>query len=238
VEVKYYERPDGALDRMAFTLTGDAGCEEGAGVACFGSLHNKTYIPASPGVAATPYYKQSFLGWMAYNRFWFDKDRYAVTAGGGYVNNPGRYLVLLPSINGATASTGSAYFPENPGQPFHGEDGTFTYDFMPRQFITYRVDYGYRHSDVPYWAGRGGSTPPGSVNAAIGNPGDFTCTNGTVSTDSGLGYTAYPSVNYATEYAMNIKAATQACSLMGYSLWMPDLRRDEQKIIFAILIKW
>ena len=238
VELKYYERPDAALDRMAFTLTGDAGCEEGAGVACFGSLHNKTYIPASSGIPAMPYYKQSFLGWMAYNRFWFDKDRYAVTAGGGYVNNPGRYLVLLPSINGATASTGSAYFPENPGQPFHGEDGTFTYDFMPRQYITYRVEYGYRHSDVPYWAGRGGSTPPGSVNAPIGNPGDFTCTNGTLSTDSGLGYTAYPGVNYATEYAMNIKAATQACSLMGYNLWMPDLRRDEQKIIFAILIKW
>jgi hypothetical protein len=91
---------------------------------------------------------------------------------------------------------------------------------------------------VPYWAGRGGSTPSGSVNAPIGYPGDFTCTNGTSSVDSGLGFAAYPGVNYATEYAMNIKAATQARSLMGYNLWMPDLRRDEQKVIFAILIEW
>ncbi|MGA2217167.1 MAG: outer membrane beta-barrel protein [Terracidiphilus sp.] len=238
VQMKYYERSDAALDRMAFTLTGDAGCEEGAGVACLGSLHSKTYIPASAGTAATPYYQQSFLGWMAYNRFWFHKDRYALTMGGGAVNNPGRYLVLLPSINGANASTGNAYFPEDPGQPFHGEDGTFTYDFMPRQFITYRVEYGYRHSDVPYWAGRGGSTPPGSVNAPIGNPGDFVCSNGTSSVDSGLGYTAYQGMNYASQYAKNISSAIQACSQLGYSLWMPDMRRDEQKIIFAILVKW
>jgi len=238
-ELKYYDKPDSMLNRMAFSITADAGCEEGAGVACMGSAGHKIYIPASSGVAATPIYKQSFLGWMTYNRWWFDKDRYAVTAGGGYVNNPGRYLVLLPPINGATAVTGSAYFPEDPGQPYHGEDGTITYDFMPRQFITYRVEYGYRHSDVPYWAGRGGSTPPGgNTIQSIGNPGDFTCTNGSSSVDSGLGYTPFPGMNYAQQYAANIKAATQACNALGYSLWQPDMRRDEQKIIFAILVKW
>jgi len=36
-----------------------------------------------------------------YNRFWFDNDRYGLTLGGGKINNPGRYLVLLPPINGA-----------------------------------------------------------------------------------------------------------------------------------------
>ena len=48
--------------------------------------------------------KQSFLGAMVYNRFWFDHDRFGVTLGGGAINNPGRYLVLLPPINGATAA--------------------------------------------------------------------------------------------------------------------------------------
>jgi hypothetical protein len=33
---------------------------------------------------------------MAYNRFWLKQDKYGLTMGGGYVNNPGRYLVLLP----------------------------------------------------------------------------------------------------------------------------------------------
>ncbi|MGA3132123.1 MAG: outer membrane beta-barrel protein [Terracidiphilus sp.] len=110
-ELKYWDKPDKTLDKMAFSITADAGCEEGAGVACMGSAGHKIYVPASPGVAATPYYKQSFLGWMTYNRFWFDKDRYGLTFGGGYVNNPGHNLVLLPPINGATAVTGSAYFP-------------------------------------------------------------------------------------------------------------------------------
>ncbi|HZD93324.1 MAG TPA: porin, partial [Candidatus Sulfotelmatobacter sp.] len=50
--------------------------------------------------------KQSFLGYMIYNRLWFHKDLYALTLGGGAINNPGRYLVLLP-INGATAFSGT-----------------------------------------------------------------------------------------------------------------------------------
>ena len=239
-ELKYFDKPDyQGLDKMAFSLTADAGCEEGSGVACMGSAGHKIFASGTP---PTPYYKQSFLGWMGYNRFWFDKDRYAMTVGGGQINNPGRYLVLLPPINGATAVTGSAYFPEDPGQPYKGDDATFTYDFMPRQFITYRIEYGYRHSNVPYWAGRGGSTPPGgATNAAVGSPADFTCTSGSSSVDSGLGYTAYPGVSYATQYAMNIQSASQVCAARtdGFTtLWMPDLRRDEQKIIFAILVKW
>ena len=32
------------------------------------------------------------------------------------MNNPGRYLALVPPINGATAVTGTPYFTENPGR--------------------------------------------------------------------------------------------------------------------------
>jgi hypothetical protein len=241
-ELKYFDRPDAKyLDKMALSITGDAGCEEGSGVACFGSAGHKIFAPASGSTAATPYYKQSFLGWMGYNRFWLDKDKYGLTLGGGYVNNPGRYLVLLPPINGATAVTGSAYFPEDAGQPYHGEDGTITWDYMPKQYITFRTEYGYRHSDVPYWAGRGGSTPPGGVtSASIGSPADFTCTNGASSADSGIGYTALPGMTYAQQYAANIAAAKKVCAANpSYpQLWQPDMRRDEQKLIFAILVKW
>ena len=42
---------------------------------------------------------------MLYNRVWFHRDLYAMTLGGGRINNPGRYLDLLPPINGATASS-------------------------------------------------------------------------------------------------------------------------------------
>jgi hypothetical protein len=241
VEVKYYDHPDNLLDKMALSLTGDAGCEQGQGVACSGSANHKIFIPATPTSPATPYYKQSFLGWMAYDRNWFMHDRYALTIGGGRINNPGRYLVLVPATNGATALTGTAYFPENPGQPFHGTDSTITWDFMPREYITFRTEYGYRHSDVPYWAGRGGSTPPGgSENTSIGSPSDFTCTNGTTSVDSGIGYTSMPGLSYSKEYAANVAAAKAACAAIpSYpNLWQPDMRRDEQKITFAILVKF
>jgi len=32
-------------------------------------------------------------------------------------------------------------------------DGTVTFDYMPSQFITFRLEESYRYSDVPYWTG-------------------------------------------------------------------------------------
>ena len=97
---------------IAFSFTGDMGCEHGGGVSCAGDS------------AKGP--KQSFLGFMVYNRFWFHKDLYALTIGGGEINNPGRYLVLLPPINGATAISGTPYFTENPGDPYKAWDVSAT----------------------------------------------------------------------------------------------------------------
>jgi hypothetical protein len=155
IQVKYYDNPGHTLDKMAFTLTGDAGCESGGGVSCFGDTKNGP--------------KQSFLGFMAYNRFWFHKDLFAVTLGGGEINNPGRYLVLLPPINGATAASGTPYFTENPGDPFKAWDATTTFDYMPSQYITFRWEYNHRAANVPYFSGSGGITPPGGNSGALGS---------------------------------------------------------------------
>ena len=152
IQVMYYYHPDRMLDRMAFSLTGDMGCEHGGGVSCAGDS------------AKGP--KQSFLGFMVYNRFWFHKDIYALTLGGGRINNPGRYLVLLPPINGATAASGTPYFTENPGDPFKAWDVSATVDYMPSQYITFRMEYNHRAANVPYFSGPGGITPAG------GNTGD------------------------------------------------------------------
>ena len=155
VEYKYYDRPTAFISKAAATLTGDAGCESGGGVSCFGN--GKT----GP--------KQSFLGFMAYNRLWFDRDRYALTLGGGRINNPGRYLVLLPPINGATAASGTPYFTENPGDPFKAWDASVTADYMPSQYFTYRLEYNHRAANVPYFSGPGGVTPPGGNTGAAGS---------------------------------------------------------------------
>src|SRR6266849_3862739 len=155
IQIKYYDKPENFLDKMAFSLTGDMGCEHGGGVSCAGNS------------AKGP--KQSFLGYMVYNRLWFDRDKYAVTLGGGQINNPGRYLVLLPPINGATAASGTPYFTENPGDPYKAWDVSGTFDWMPSQYITFRWEYNYRAANVPYFSGPGGVTPSSCPTPVLGN---------------------------------------------------------------------
>jgi Putative beta-barrel porin-2, OmpL-like. bbp2/Carboxypeptidase regulatory-like domain len=217
VEVKYYDHPDRPIDMMAFSVTGDLGCEYGGGVSCFGR-------------ANAP--KQQFIGAMAYDRMQFKKDHFGFTVGGGFLNNPGRYLTLLPPINGADAVSGSPYFTANPGNKFHGIDGTVTFDYMPSQFITFRAEVGYRHSDVPYWTGRGGITPPGAVAGTNGAPADYVCANGA---SSGIGSSG--SIN------ADLPSVEAVCSpLTGKSglssVWFPDLRRDQLVNIFAVMVKF
>jgi hypothetical protein len=130
---------------------------------------------------------------MAYNRLWFDKDLFALTLGGGKINNPGRYLVLLPPINGATATSGTPYFTENPGDIYKAWDTSTTFDYMPSQYITWRIEYNHRAANVPYFSGPGGVTPP---SGNTGAPGSF---------------------------------------VPG---WAPDLRRSENRMTGAILVKF
>jgi hypothetical protein len=154
IEVKYYDAPDRLIDKAAFSVTVDAGCEDGGGVQCFKSA------PGRP--------QQDFLGFMVYDRTWFAHDHFGLTVGGGAINNPGRYLVLLPPINGATASTGSPYFTENPGDQFKAWDTSVTFDYMPSQFVTWRLEYNHRQANLPYFAGSGGMTPLGGNTGAPG----------------------------------------------------------------------
>jgi hypothetical protein len=153
--MKYYDQPSNFWTKSAFSLTLDAGCESGDGVAC------------TTGTAAVP--SQYFLGFMLYDRNWFADDKIALTVGGGAINNPGRYLVLLPPINGATAFSGTPYFTTNPGNQYQAWDGSITFNYMPSQFFAYVVELDHRESSVPYFAGRGGMTPPGGNQGLPGS---------------------------------------------------------------------
>ncbi|MFI5361636.1 MAG: outer membrane beta-barrel protein [Elusimicrobiota bacterium] len=156
MEVKYYDVPNAKfLDKAAFSVTLDAGCEDGGGVSCFRS--NPAKGP-----------QQDFLGFMVYNRTWFAHDHFALTAGGGAITNPGRYLVLMPAINGATATSGTPYFTENPGDQFKAWDASLTFDYMPDDWVTWRLELDHRAADSPYFAGPGGMTPAGGNQGAPG----------------------------------------------------------------------
>ena len=233
VQYKLYDNPKNMLDKIAATLTADAGCEYGGGPAVgyydphgF-SPENGTADSYTGGVnchsSKDGKPKQMFIGTMAYLRTWFDKDKYAVTLGGGLMNNPGRYLTLLPPINGATAITGTPYYTENAGDRAQMHDGTVTLDYMPAQFITFRLESGYRYSDTPYWTGRRGITPPGGNN---GNAAHYQCAAGG---DSGYGYG-------------NTVAAAQACAGVGAdpatALWWPDLRTNQTVSTVAIMVRF
>jgi len=192
IQIKYYDNKERFLDKAAFSLTGDLGCEHGGGVSCTGNS------------AKGP--KQSFLGYMIYHRLWFDNDKYGLTLGGGKINNPGRYLVLIPPINGATAASGTPYFTANPGDPYKAWDASATFDWMPSQYITFRWEFDHRAANVPYFSGSGGVTPPGGNSGA---PGSFVCLQGFT-----------------------------ACDGSASNTWFPDLRKIENRLDLAILVKF
>jgi len=201
IEYKYFNNPGGYVSKAAFSLTVDAGCQSGGGIHCTGSQNNGS----------------SFLGAMFYNRLWFHDDIYAVTIGGGFMTNPGRYLTLLPPINGATAASGTPYFTENPGQPAKQWDSTLNFQYMPKQWITWWSELGFRHSNIPYFSGAGGVTPPGGNN---GSPASYTCNSG------------------ASAGTNDANAAAAACASQGSSVWFPDLRTRQLIMSAGVLVKF
>jgi hypothetical protein len=208
MEWKYYENPNKLMHRMAFSLTFDIGCETGGGGAPItGGTTQGAKVQCFSNSPNTP--AQNFIGAMLYNRWWFDHDKFGATIGGGFMANPGRYLVLLPPINGATATSGTPYFTENPGQNFAGYDYQVTFDWMPTQFVTWRAEFTERGTNVPYFVGPGGVTPPYGNN---GNPAAYACMNGSSS------------------------LTANGCGAANGGTWYPDLRKQEMRFTFALMV--
>lgn len=147
--LRYYNRPSSRfLSRAAFSVTFDLGFEEGDGVAAFrgtGTEGNCT--------SETPC-EQDFLSGMAYSMLWFWRNQIGFLFGGGFIRNPGRYLVLVPT--GVAAST----FDTNPGTEFFGWDLSSNLSWFPTENITFRLEVSHHESSVPYYAGAGGVTGP------------------------------------------------------------------------------
>jgi hypothetical protein len=237
LEIKYYDKPtSNGIDKMAFSFTGDVGCEFGNGVECHGGTLSSSKGP-----------KQSMIGYMIYDRLWTNHDHDGFTLGGGQLNNPGRYLVLLPPINGESASSdaiNAPYFTGNPGDPFKAWDVSATYDYMPVEWLTWRWEYGYRHANVPYWAGHGGMTPPAYAGALYGanngSPTEFACMDG-----SAVAPPAGQSIGQVPNNADGFGAPAYVGAYCGTTssgphggIWYPDLRRDEQYVDIDLMVKF
>ena len=145
--LRYHDAPGSFLRRAAFSVTADLGIETGDGVVGFGGTGSEGHC-----TSATPC-DQNFISAMAYNRLWLGaSEKFAWTIGGGFMHNPGRYLVLMPT------GVAGQQFDMSAGSAFDGWDGSTTFDWMPDQFQTWRLEFVHRAASIPYFAGHGGVT--------------------------------------------------------------------------------
>ncbi|MBL7931594.1 MAG: porin [Bacteroidia bacterium] len=165
--VRYVNRPKSkSISKMAFSLTSDIGFEKGGGVNGFKD-GDSLQGPA-----------QYFFSVMFYNRMWFYKNKFAFTFGGGYMNNPGRYLVLyptgqaspLPNPTNPTTTAGAYPYSANPGDPFEGFDYSANIEWLPNEHIAFRLEYVHRQASVPYFAGHGGVTSQTGYSTSAPDP--------------------------------------------------------------------
>jgi len=114
------------------------------------------------GVNPFPGRRSYMLGSALANRIWFHHDLFAWSFRAEGVTNPGRYLALAPLASG--------FLPGPDNYSLKLWDLTSTFDVLPTDFLAFRFEFISRHSNVPYFAGRGGTT---SLDGWQGTPGFF-----------------------------------------------------------------
>jgi len=109
--------------------------------------------------------KDNFMiGTSLANRIWFNKNKMALTLRGDYMTNQS-------VVNGVNVAPYLAFTPAAAGDVPNNFDNamangdklkifqfTTTFDIMPSDFVTFRLEYDYRSSSVPYFTGAGGTT--------------------------------------------------------------------------------
>lgn len=110
------------------------------------------------------------------NRVWFSRNKLALTLRGDYLTNQSvingvntaPYLAFTPAASGDVPNNFDTAIAN--GEKLKLMQLTATFDVMPNDFVTFRLEYGYRHSSIPYFASPGGTTSASSwVNGPIGD---------------------------------------------------------------------
>lgn len=117
------------------------------------SINNHYGFQRGTGAGSGDHY---MTGSSIASRTWFNKNKLAVTLRGDYIANPGLYLAFTPSPVSPNDFTDAVA--ADPRQKLNIFQGTATLDIMPSDYVTFRFEYGYRKSNVPYFAGKGGTT--------------------------------------------------------------------------------
>lgn len=98
------------------------------------------------------------------NRTWINKDKLALTLRADYMTNESLvngvnsspYLAFTPAVKGDKLNNYDMAIANNEKLKLFQFTGTF--DVMPNDYITFRFEYSYRKSSIPYFTGAGGTT--------------------------------------------------------------------------------
>lgn len=138
VVARYHNKPlSNGLSQAAFSINSHYGFQKGLGVAPKNNYMTGTSVA---------------------NRLWFNKNKLALTLRGDVVTNPGLHLAFMPSP--VTPNDFTDAMASDLKQRLTIYQATSTLDIMPNDHVTFRLEYGHRHSNVPYFAGKGGTTSP------------------------------------------------------------------------------
>jgi hypothetical protein len=110
------------------------------------------------------------------NRIWFKQNKLALTLRGDYLTNQSvvngvntaPYLAFSPAISGSVPNGFETAIAN--GEKLKLFQFTTTFDIMPNDFVTFRFEYGYRNSSIPYFTTSSGTTSPsGYTNGPTGS---------------------------------------------------------------------
>lgn len=148
--IRYYKNPGSTfISQCAISINNHSGFQKG--------------LDASDTVTSREHF---MIGTSVANRIWLRQNKLALTLRGDCLVNGGSYLAYSPSS--VTANDYSDAFAGDPYKPLRLFQATATIDIMPNDYVTFRLEYGYRQSNVPYFAGRGGTTfPSGWANGPV-----------------------------------------------------------------------
>ncbi|HTB23518.1 MAG TPA: outer membrane beta-barrel protein [bacterium] len=199
--------PKAFISMNAWSLTGDIGGQDGEMYTGATASNPQGYTNVGPLHGNN---EEAFFGAMLYNHTTIS-DMFAFNFGGGFVNNPGQYLILAPPVliqtgqyAGQLATAGSygaavAEYDTNPnphaqqiipneapGSSFIGKDFQVSFDYTPNQYLLYRIEYDCEQTNQPYYTGTNGISGPdgwGMGSQTGGGPGNSGLTPGSWTPD-------------------------------------------------------
>jgi len=159
IVARYYKNPTSkGISQMAFSLNSHYGFQS--------NNENNDEVKAS----------QNFMiGTSFANRIWFNKNKLALTLRGDYMTNQSvvngvntsPYLAFTPAVGGDIPNNYDNALAN--GEKLRLFQFTSTFDIMPNDYVTFRLEYGYRNSSIPYFTSSQGTTSPsGWTNGPTG----------------------------------------------------------------------